>query len=360
MWAPGGSCWVVYRAVASCAVEVVAGEAMDDYGAWASSGGLDDDAFVRLLIRLTGQVVRTKPFPPPPDYGAWTSEAVTDFATHVFCVKDGRVLALKLLEKADDQGSLERQLLTTIERVLIDEAKKTAAGRLRRRLPNVLRSDPRFVHVVSPEGCWALVEGPTQLWQGDRDDLLRAALAVRVPTIRSLNEAGPTPAAAQYSLREAAYGVLAAAGGAVRDQDLAVVLLARFPLIAPVEAPVDVDQPNDHPSSDGRQGTESQALVSVTADEVWLMLTEQERAVLMYLDQEPEAWARSVSMRPGEAAVVVERLKEKLRLAVVNDEQASAVVRSLIEMSTAAGMGPPELRRLLKPVRGGDAGGRGP
>lgn len=322
---------------------------MNEYEAWTASHELDLAAFGALFIRLTGQVVRMGAFPLPPGHSGWTHDAVAEVAGRVYAAK-GKGLALRVLEKAKSQNSLERIILATVERALIDEAKGTETGKLRRRLETVLGSDARFVHLDTPEKCWALVGRSHLLWQGDVDDLLDAALAVRGYTITTWNIAGPTAAPVKRALREVSHGVLSYADGAVRDQELAIVVRERFVLIAPLQlTSSEMLTEESEPLSDAESGPEAEVVLIATADAVWGVLDADEQAALAYVGQGQPAteWARIVSLRPAEAELVEQRVLEKLRLAVADDEDATALLAELRGRSVGEGLGQPELRRLL-------------
>lgn len=323
---------------------------MNEYDAWSELHELDAEAFGALFIRLTGLVVRTGPFPLPRGYNHWSDAAVAEVAGRVFAAKK-KGLALRILEQATSQGSLERIILATVERALIDEAKSTETGKLRLRLLRVLAEDDRFRHLDVPEDCWTLAGGSEALWQGDLDDLLDAALAVRGYTITSWNTAGPTAAPVKTALREVSHGVLTYAERAVRDQELAIVLRERFVLIAPLKlTSSEMLTEESEPLSELTTGPEAEAIRGTVVDTVWEVLDDTERAALAYVGQgaPPAEWARTVSLRPAEAELVEQRLLEKLRLAVTQDEDTPTVLRELQQRSLAEGLGPPELRRLLE------------
>lgn len=322
---------------------------MNEYDAWSASHKLDEEAFGALFIRLTGQVVRTGPFPLPTGYSHWSDEAVADVAGRVYASKS-KGLALRVLGQATSQNSLERIILATVERALIDEAKSTETGKLRRRLVTVLGRDARFVHLDTPEECWALVGRPQEMWQGDLDDLLEAARAVRGYTITTWNVGGPTAAPVKQALREISHGVLDYADGAVRDQELAIVVRERFVLIAPLQlTSSELLSEESEPVSDSETGPEAEVVLIATADAVWALLDADERAALAYVGQgQPvEEWAPIVDLRPAEAELVEERVLEELRLAVADDQDARALLAELRGRSIGEGLGPPELRRLL-------------
>ena len=336
---------------------------MSEFEEWQRTKQVNAEASAALVLRLAGIVARTKTYPWPEHHDSWSDEAVQELASTVYERKDSSVkdkgLALKIFEKARDQGSLERLLLATIENVLIDEAKATETGKLRRRLVGVLGKDARFVHVPDPEECWAIKGRPLHMWQGDRDALVRAALRVRGYEIRSWNTAGPTAAPVATALREVSYGVLAEADAAVRAQELAAVLRVRFVYIAPLNAASLAALPAEAaPVTEDGDGPEDVVILEITADAIWETLSPTERMVVSHIGEgDPEVWARSCSLRPRQAAAVEAALIAKLQVAVIGEERAEDLIKELRGRSVEEGLGPTELRRLLMTDPNDSSGG---
>jgi len=325
---------------------------VNEFEEWQRTRQMNGEVFAALVLHLAGIVARTKTYPWPEHYDSRSDEAVQELASKVYERKESsekdKRLALKILQKARDQGSLERLLLTTIENVLIDEAKATETGKLRRRLVGVLGKDARFVHVPEPEECWALQGRPLNMWQGDRDVLIQAALRLQGYEIRSWNTAGPTAAPVATALREVSYGVLTGADAAVRAQELAVVLRTRFVYIAPLNASSLTAVPAEAaPVTEEIDNPEDVAILDITADAIWATLSPTERMVVAHIGEEhPEEWARSCSLRPRQAAAVEAALTAKLQAAVVGEERAEDLIKELRGRSVEEGLGT-ELRRLL-------------
>ena len=202
------------------------GEPASAYERWLLDG--DVDTALQLLRRVAAQAARTSSFPPPPDCGQWSDDAVDELLNEMIIKKGGVTFLLEALTAVDKQGSAERYLLRTVQNFLKDQAKATAHGKLRSRLDTVLGKEPRFELVTSPERGWRLAGGPEDWWQGDRTVLHEVALRVRGVSIASWNTSGPTPRPAHEALITVAVAVLTEAGSVVRAEDLAKVLLDRF------------------------------------------------------------------------------------------------------------------------------------
>lgn len=300
-------------------------ERMDAYAELRNTGAIGE-AGLALMRQLMGQIARTNSFPAPEGYGRWSDAAVDHKLADLFGRK-GPALVLDCAAKATDQASLERLLLAAIRNFMIDEARGTPRGKLRRRLTGLLGKDARFVQVNVPGWrSWALVDGPTGPWQGDIDDLAVAAAAVRGVVITRWNAAGPTPKGTVRALLTVVDAVVRAAGGAVRDEDIARVVEARFglmesPVTVPLYAYADPETGERLPVFEpaAPEDPEGEALTAVTAGQIWESLTSAERSLLPHLDQSAEELCQIVERDPKVTEAIAEGLKAKLRLALADD-----------------------------------------
>jgi hypothetical protein len=240
--------------------------------------GSAGSATVSLLVQLTRQVGNSKTFPPPPGYSAWTEGAATEWVAALFAQR-GPAFLLTCFVKATDDASLERLLLTTITNALIDEAKKTDVGKMRRRLGTLLAADPRFA--VAPlayagESAWRHVSVEDRTWDGGIDELVALLHIAAVAPVTELNHAGRTPRPVRESITDASATALQHADAAVRAQLLARGILLRFELTGPqVVALFD-----DHDElADGGGSFD----VDVDAEELFQRLDERSRRVVVLL-----------------------------------------------------------------------------
>lgn len=318
------------------------GACVTEYERWLLGG--DIDAAVGLLRRLAAQVVRTRSFPPPAGYRRWDDDAVLELLAEMIDEKRGVGFLLETLTAADDQGSAERYLLTAVENFLRDQAKLTAHGKLRARLETLLGQDSRFTAVPVPVRGWRLASGPEGWWQGDITDLHRPALQVRGVFIPSWNRAGPTPRPARHALTTVAAAVLTAAGGTVRAEDLARVLLERFRFaIAPETVDAQVVDDLDGRSAPADLEPE-QALVGIAADDLWASLTGEQQAIVPYLSSSAGAVA-ALGIGLKQARARIAQVVEIVRLATVDDSRADAVVTGLLDLATVTTAPASELAR---------------
>jgi len=311
--------------------------AFDEIGRRADAAGPET---IALLRQLGAQVTRTSSFPPPAGHKSWSAEAVDDLLADMFSKDPARsqVFVLACYVQATDQESLERLILKSIRNFLIDQAKGTERGKLRRRLDTLLSDDSRFVRPPKLTGIWgwALVQRAMHLWQGNLDELHEAAARVRGYQILSWNTAGRTPKHTVVALTAVSYGVIDHADGAVRDEDLAAVIERRFALLAP---PVVVEIP------DGSVMAAAVARVAANedpfadlgvrerAEQLWLTLSAEEQALLPLLGQSLEARRAITGLGRAATQALSEALAEQLRLATVDDGDREEIVLRMVEMA---------------------------
>lgn len=284
-----------------------------------------------LLRRLGRQVTTASSFPPPEGHHEWTGDAIDDLLGSMF-EKRGNALVLGCLTKATDDGSLERLLLKAIRNFLIDEAKGTERGKLRRRLETLLGQDSRFARL---EGhAWRLVNHPPHaVWQGDITTLHQVASGVRGVVLAKLPPSGPTPKASVRALVTVVHAVLVAADGAVRDEDLAHVLEARFALLnTPVTVALVADD-GFEPSAPTEHEPESIVMESQErAEELWQTLAPLERSLLPHLTKPVEDVMAVAEVGQETAKSLRAALLEKVKRATADDTERESTLRMLLHL----------------------------
>lgn len=292
-----------------------------------SSTGTAGPETVTLLQRLVRQVTRVSSFPPPDTFLTWSPDAVDTVIGDIFD-KRGSALVLGCLAKATDDQSLERLLLKAIRNHLIDEAKGTERGKLRRRLETLLGHDDRFVRVTGP--MWVLATQPAGVtWQGDLAELNEAAAAVRGVVLGKLPTSGPTPRGSVEALVTVAHAVLDAAQGAVRDEDLARVIEARFDLQA---TPVFVELVADERFAPAAPADQEPETIVVEADEraqaLWASMSPREHSIFLHLD-DLEAVMAVAEVGPETARALIDQLTEKFLRATETEAHLESVMSAL-------------------------------
>lgn len=242
------------------------------------TSGTAGSATVALLIRLTRQVGNVKTFPPPFGYAAWTETAAEEWVSALFAAR-GPEFLLTCFVKATDDASLERLLLTTITNALIDEAKKTDVGKMRRRLGTLLSADPRFAAAplaYAGEAAWRHANVDDRAWDGGIDELVALLHVATAAPVIDLNHGGRTPRSVRESITDASATALQQADAAVRAQLLARGILLRFELTDPqvVALLADHDELADDVGSFD---------VEVDAEELFQSLDDRGRRVVVLL-----------------------------------------------------------------------------
>lgn len=298
------------------------------------TGGLGPATF-ELLRRLVHQVRRGTGFPPPEGHTVWSDDAAYDVISAMLSQGGaGQRFVTVCFTQAADEASLERLFLTSIKNFLIDEAKKTPRGKLRRRIARLMGGDADYRKSKGSPPRWALADHPEEaLWQGGLDDLIAHAARVRGVGITRWNHSGPTPKQTVHALKTILLCVLQHAQGAVREEDLAKVLEARFELLAParvtrlfadegtVAAIVEQHAATTAPDPTGTEGV---------AEDIWQRLSPNERLLLPYLDKDAHHAAQLLEIRQGPAVLVLSNLKIMLRDALSLDSGPEAVMAALL------------------------------
>lgn len=294
------------------------------------TGTLDDEG-ARLLYECVAAVARAGNFPPPPEFGAWTSDAVRTVAHDLFASHRGPQRISQLALASVDDASFVRQLQTMVRNHLRDEARRTVVGRQVLRIKEVLAdvSDAVIVVVSTAAGEAYALPGTLNMqpYGGDLRTLVQAAQAVRMTRQRWRPDARREgPLLNRDDTIAFCRHVLAAAGAPLTAAELAQVLAARFALgELSLALPLDVLEPGtDDPSI-------SQADAVDTAEQVLAQLTERERMVLSVLDEPVRTVARAAGIGKTTAAATVARLKTLLQSVLPPGDDGAAVLRVMID-----------------------------
>lgn len=312
--------------------------AFEEIGRRADANGPET---IQLLCELGAQVTRTSSFPPPSGHATWSAAAVEELVADMFLQENrSKIFVLACYTQATDQPSLERLILRSIRNFLIDQAKGTERGKLRRRLGNLLSKDSRFIRPPELKGkgiwAWALLNRLFGLWQGDLDALHAAAARVRGYQILSWNSAGKTPRQTITALTDVCHGVIDYADGSVSDEDLAKVVERRFALLAP---PVFVEMPDGSSAAAAASGVVSgdepwtNLAVQTRAEEIWATLSPEERALLPLLGSNMDERRAATGLGRAATQALGDALADRLRLATVDDDDREEIVLRMVDLA---------------------------
>jgi hypothetical protein len=281
--------------------------------------GRAGDEVVTMLMNLVAQEGRSGSFPAPHGHDRWTDQAVMDHVATLFTRKQGLGFILAMAVKAENQQSLERSTLKAIRNDLIDEAKGTRVGKLRRRLRTLFTGDNRFARgndIYGGEEAWVLAASTKRPWSGSVEELQTLTANVTVADIDALPPSGPTPRAARESLVTLSHEGLRLVDAAVRAQLLARFLAERFGLDGVVE--ITGHEPTRDASYDIPGFDES---ADDLAEEIYVELSDEERWLVTVLSDD-----KAIRERLGAQSVhAAERLRDRLRPYASTDEGRSAL-----------------------------------
>jgi len=310
-------------------------------------GGLGPD-FAVLLYRCVRVAGRAHNFPPPEGQPAWTAEAAIETGHEFLRSSNIRHRLAEMALLSDDDEQLARILTQSVVNFLREQARRTAQGRLIRRLKEVLLADNRFTVVtdgIPGAGNVVLVgTGTTEPFGGRESDLIAAAFAVReVAVVRWKPGARRDgPMSDRDSLIKVAAAVLAAAGASMRWADLAAVIGTRFgvdPRAVPATTPVDdLDgeliraQPglSSEPSVPG-----AELLRRATAQAVLDQLTDRERLVLAWLASPIRTIADRTGLAVSTAGLLKQRVTDRLRTMLADDPDAEATALACRDLAAS-------------------------
>ena len=245
------------------------------------------EACVKLLFALMREETRRFTVLCPP--GGWDRDAVEDLASEFFVEKVEKLTADLVTIGVTPQivGKLMRRW---IRNFLIDRARDTPLGRIRRKLEeDMLGRDPEFLRVPAGEegaGRWYLAGQPSYPYGGDFAPLIDAAYAV--PGVKAVRWSGPRrpPLTSDASLRAIVAAVLTAAGGSLEVAQLVHVVAQRFPAAA---EPEDVTIDDDTFDRVTRMGSDDPALAVETGESISAVLDQlspSQRALMPYLERD--------------------------------------------------------------------------
>jgi hypothetical protein len=217
----------------------------------------------------------------------WNSDAVADCTQEFFAAK-GPAVTAALLAQVTDVASMARYLRRSIRHFLVDCARDTDLGAIRRKIEDLLSATDAFSQVprgAPGAGRWQLAGGPLPPYGGDLQPLIAAAYSV--PDVQAVRWTGPrrSPLASDASLVEILRAVLGAAGGSLEVAQLTAVLVRRFPAVVEyADAALD-EQTFGAAIAPLEDRPDVLLEVSDRAQEVYAQLSPAQRALLPHLDK---------------------------------------------------------------------------
>jgi hypothetical protein len=278
------------------------------------------------------------------------AEQDSDDVVQEFFVDRIQVLTVMLLAQATNNDSFGRLVRRTARNWLIDQARKTGAGALRRTIEKMLGESADFDEVPAGHagaGRWRLVGTSGEPWGGDTGRLIAAAWAVpnvRVPKWSSKSRRPPI--ADRQSLVAIARAILHEAGGSLETAQIVHVFALRFAAaLDPLEVSLDADSNEDADIPTPRGEPPSQELgpedlviaedvaldVAVAAAEIVGRLSGAERALIPVLDDSSKVRER-LGLGRSQSAHFASTLKAKIRSLAGTAQNRDEIVREVIAL----------------------------
>ncbi|WP_410574344.1 hypothetical protein [Amycolatopsis sp. cmx-4-61] len=259
-----------------------------------------------------------------------------------FFVQKIEQVTVMLVTQATSDASVGKLLRRSIRHWLIDEARKTGTGPLRRSLEKILGGEAVFEQVPAGQagaGRWRLAGTDAAPFGDDLDGLVQAARKVRdVRPPRWTSDTRRPPVADRRSITAVLTAVLEAAGGSLETAQLVFVFSRRFAAaLDPIEVALnDVTQLGDVPSEEATGedlviAADSELDAACAAAEIVGRLSDNEKSTVPIWDD-----ANAVRERLGagrtQAYAAMDRAKKKVLDLAGTGPDAEQIVREVIKL----------------------------
>jgi hypothetical protein len=294
---------------------------------------------LKLINKLTREEVER--FPALTPEGGWQPADLEDLVGE-FLTKRLQKVTANLLALADDDDSVGRLLRKSIRHWLIDQARQTAVGSVRRTVEKTLAEEECVEQVPSGElgaGRWRLAGTAGQPWSRALDDLVVAASIVPNVKIPKWSSAVRRPPMAdRASIAAVIRAVLTAAEGSLEVAQIVKVFLARFPVVLD-PATIPLPDTVEFEAHDRAALTPEEQVIAVEEETdaagiavgVVAMLSPQEREIVRRFGDIPAIQALLGCGRT-QAYHQVKRLREKLTQLVGESDGVRAVRLEVIRL----------------------------
>ncbi|MFC4005534.1 hypothetical protein ACFS2C_23280 [Prauserella oleivorans] len=294
---------------------------------------------LKLINKLTREEVAR--FPALTPEAGWQPTDLEDLVGK-FLTERLEKVTTNLLALATDDASVGRLLRKSIRYWLIDQARQTAVGAVRRAVEKVLADEEGFELVPSGElgaGRWRLAGTAVVPWSGAVGGLVAAARAV--PNVKIPKWSSTTrrrPMANRASIAAVIRAVLTAAEGSLEVAQLVEVFVARFPVVldpatVPLPDAVEFDAPDGATLTPEEQviAIEEEVDLAASAVSVVAMLSPQEREIVRRFGDIPAIRAL-VDCGRTQAYHQVKRLREKLSQLIGDSDDVRAIGLEVIRL----------------------------
>lgn len=289
-------------------------------------------AGAELLYATVWLVAVGNGFPPPEGSASWDETAVAEVAHDFVADERGPKRLLDIAVRSVDDRSFERLLEAAVLNFLRDVARRTDLGKLVVRVKEVLRDENDFEVVSGRPERWTLTGGPTAPSAARPDDLASATAGVEVVVPRWTSRRRDAPLADRPSLIRLMTSVLTAAAGSLTAVDIARALTARLDHRRTTHATnLDIREQVSEPGRiSGDPATRTVA--ELHAVDIFNSLSDRERIIVTTLDRNVRDLARVIDMGKTQAALIRQRLVDRLRAELAEDDHPASTATILCEL----------------------------
>jgi hypothetical protein len=289
-------------------------------------------AGAQLLYQTVWLVAVGNRFPPPDGSTNWNETAVAETA-HDFVKDDrGRKRLLDVAIRSVDDRSFERLLEAAVLNFLRDVARATDLGKVIVRVKEILRDENDFEAVSGSPERWTLAGGVAAPSAAGPDDLASTTAGVEVVVPKWTSERRDAPLADRPSFVRLMTSVLTTAAGSLTAVQLAHALTARLDHRKTTHAtPLDILERVSEPGpTKGDPATHTVA--ELHAVDIFNSLSDRERIIVTTLDTNVRDLARLIDTGKTQAALIRQRLIDRLRDELADDDHPDSTATSLCEL----------------------------
>jgi RNA polymerase sigma factor (sigma-70 family) len=267
-----------------------------------------------------------------PERRSWNPDDVDELVNDFFSTAKWR----SAIENAIDDDGLRAYVYTMLRNSLIDQFRRTDRGRLLIRLKKILR-EGEFIEF--PKGYWRRPSDPENAFAGREADLVEASWSVDVDIVTwSPNAKRQAPETDTKSFLRLLNSIMNRADGAVQETQLVMVLADRLGLQSVSFTEVlDIADPSLGPE---------ERLVVIESDDdatdlvvdIWSQLSPEERRMVPLVELSSRDAAARLGIGRTKASQIQARLKEKLRVILLNasEDLSRTVLAKLLDLSRGA------------------------
>lgn len=288
-------------------------------------------AGAELLYKTVWLVAIGHGFPPPEGSTSWDKTAVNETAHDFVRDQRGPKRLLDVAIRSVDDRSFARLLEAAVQNFLRDIARGTDLGRLIVRVKEILRDEGDFESVPGPPERWTLRGGPTDPSAVGPDALASGIAAVKVVVPSWTSERRQPPLADRPSFVKLITGVLTAAAGSLVAVDIARVLTSRLDhRRTPLATSLDIRESMSESWQIGDPAAKT--IAGLHAVDIFNSLSDRERIILATLDSNVRDLGRLINAGKSQAALIRQRLMDRLRAELAEDEYPAGTAAILCEL----------------------------